>query len=261
MNIIAINHTFVVCAYKESQFLSSCINSLLVQQESSDIIIATSTPNKYIQKIAKRHNLKLFENVEAKNSIGSDWNFALSCVKTPYATIIHQDDIYLPGFAKATLGEISKKNCLIAFTNYSEIKNDVIIKPTVNLRIKNIMLLGFRIFKNSRVFRRVIFSFGCPICCPAVTYNLTALNEFKFDNNLKVSLDWDAWIRIGSNKGRFGYVSKRLIQHRIHEDSETTNAIKNNSRSTEDYKIFRRFWPKFIAKKLSKVYNKSQDTN
>ena len=39
-------HTFAVCAYKESPYLEACIQSLLDQTVRTDIIVATSTPNK-----------------------------------------------------------------------------------------------------------------------------------------------------------------------------------------------------------------------
>ena len=42
-------HTFVICAYKESEFLEECILSLKKQSIKSEILIATSTPNKYIE--------------------------------------------------------------------------------------------------------------------------------------------------------------------------------------------------------------------
>ena len=49
------NHTFVVCAYKESEYLKECIESLLAQTVKSRIVIATSTPNEHIRSIAGRY--------------------------------------------------------------------------------------------------------------------------------------------------------------------------------------------------------------
>ena len=45
------NHTFAVCAYKESKFLEECVLSLLSQTVKTNIIMATSTPNEYIEAI------------------------------------------------------------------------------------------------------------------------------------------------------------------------------------------------------------------
>ena len=42
------NHTFAICAYKESPYLEECITSLMEQTVKSEIFIATSTPNKLL---------------------------------------------------------------------------------------------------------------------------------------------------------------------------------------------------------------------
>ena len=46
------NHTFVICAYKESPYLEECIQSLMNQRIKSNVIITTSTPNVYIERLA-----------------------------------------------------------------------------------------------------------------------------------------------------------------------------------------------------------------
>ena len=78
---------------------------------------------------------------------------------------------------------------------------------------------------------------------------------------MKCSLDWDTWYKFAKEKGQFVYINKQLVLHRIHEESETTNSIENNVRQTEDLEMFSKFWPKFLAKKLSNLYSKSLDTN
>lgn len=47
------HHTFAVCAYKESPHLEVCIRSLKAQSFSGNILLATSTPNSFIENIAK----------------------------------------------------------------------------------------------------------------------------------------------------------------------------------------------------------------
>jgi GT2 family glycosyltransferase len=56
------DHTFVICAYKESAFLEECIESLEKQNKKSKILLATSTPNDYIKDIARRHGLEVNVN-------------------------------------------------------------------------------------------------------------------------------------------------------------------------------------------------------
>ena len=49
-------HTFVICAYKESPYLEECVKSLIRQTIKSNIIIVTSTPNSYIEDIAGKYH-------------------------------------------------------------------------------------------------------------------------------------------------------------------------------------------------------------
>ena len=52
-------HTYVVLAYKQSEYLEECIKSVLNQKYQSKVIIATSTPNEFISKIAKKYSLEV----------------------------------------------------------------------------------------------------------------------------------------------------------------------------------------------------------
>ena len=55
-------HTFAVCAYKESPYLEECIKSLKNQTIKSNILIATSTPNDYIKGIADKYAIPYYIN-------------------------------------------------------------------------------------------------------------------------------------------------------------------------------------------------------
>jgi hypothetical protein len=50
-------HTFVILAYRESKHLEACIQSIVNQSCSSDVCIATATPNGHIQQLAQKYGL------------------------------------------------------------------------------------------------------------------------------------------------------------------------------------------------------------
>ena len=111
------NHTFVICAYKESEYLEECIQSLLEQTVKSNIIMETSTPNDYIKNMAKKYNLPLYIN-EGEKGIAQDWNYGVSQTKTDYATVAHQDDIYEKNYLEEIVKYLEKKkDFVIAFTD------------------------------------------------------------------------------------------------------------------------------------------------
>lgn len=255
------NHTFIICAYKESPFLEECINSVLNQNVKSNVIISTSTPNDYIENLAKKYDLPVVVNTGTAG-IGQDWNFGISQTKTDYVTIAHQDDIYNRNYLEEIVRYLEKgKDFVIAFTDYREIKNGKQIELTTNLKIKKILLFPIRIFTKSRFIKRRILSLGSSICCPSVTINtrITGKNPYKTD--LKCDLDWDTWYEMTKYKESFLYINKELMQHRIHENSETSNLIENNIRLEEDLVMLNKFWPKPIAKFIMKFYKRAIKTN
>lgn len=74
------DHTFAVCAYKESPYLESCIKSLVNQKVKSNIIVCTSTPCEFIENMAKKYDLPYYVR-EGKSDICDDWNFLLHVQK------------------------------------------------------------------------------------------------------------------------------------------------------------------------------------
>ena len=256
-------HTFAVCAYKESPYLEECIESLKGQSVRSNILIATSTPNEYIKNIAEKNNIPYFIN-EGEGGITQDWNFAYSCAESKYITIAHQDDIYEKDYLKTALDAIHKaKHPLIFFSDYFEVRDGKRVTSNKLLQIKRIMLLPMRIkdFQSVRWVRRRILSMGSPICCPSVTFVTENLPKVVFENHYRACEDWEAWEKLSKKKGEFLYSTKLLMGHRIHEESETTAAIGDNKRSREEYEMFCKFWPKFIAKFIFKFYSKGQNSN
>lgn len=261
MNNIQTNHTFVVCAYKESNYIEECIQSLFAQTVKSNIVIATSTPNDFICNLAQKYDLELFINDESKG-IGFDFDFAVSVAKTDYVTVAHQDDLYCEKYLEKILKVIDDES-LIIFTHYFEGRNSIKEDNNTNLKIKKILLSPLKInfLSKYKFIKRLVLAFGCPICCPAVTFNKKKLTTPLFASKFKCDVDWYAWERISKLNGRFNYISEPLMVHRIHEESTTSEILEDRGRIAEDYEMFKKFWPNFIAKILVKFYSLSEKSN
>lgn len=260
-----IDHTFVIPAYKDSPYLEECVFSLLAQSYQSSILIATSTPSFYIKSIAEKHGVPYYVS-SSPSSIASDWNFALAKAATRYVTIAHQDDIYDEHYSSEILSLIKRnteKKPLIAFCRYNDIVNGKLKTGTLNSYVKSLMLLPFW-FKNSistKIIKKSILSLGDPICCPSVTIDLKNTNNLRFSESYSCALDWVAWLQLASTNGAFLFTKKKLVSHRIHIDSETTNQIKNGRRTQEEMTILSGIWGKPIARLLSKLYTKGYADN
>ncbi len=256
-------HTFVVLAYKESKFLEDAIKSVLNQSIKTNVIIATSTPNDYISKLAKKYNLDIKVN-DGKKGIGYDFDFAVNAADTKLVTVAHQDDIYDYTYAENMINAYKKcPKSIIIFPHYYEIRKDKNVYKNVNLRIKKILLfpLNFHFISNRKIIKRSALRFGDAISCPSVTFVKDNVPKEIFSSDLKCNIDWYAWEKLSKRKGYFYYINKPLMGHRIYNESTTTQIINDNKRTTEDYEILCKFWPKWIAKKLAKIYSKSEKSN
>ena len=252
--------TMVLCAYKESPFLEEAILSLKKQRVPVKIILATSTPGDFLKDLTERYGIEYFINPVKGGGIASDWEFAVSCVKTKYATIAHQDDIYFPEYAEKVLKKLKQEpESLIVFTNYCDrVGNENLINRGY-LKIKRLLLWAYY-FKSSwklRLFKLLPLCFGNAICCPAVTYNLEKTGPLRFDRSFSVNLDWAEWLAFAGMKGAFSYIKEVCMAHRIDETTETSAAIGDNRRYNEDLRIFTSLWGKIIANLLIKFYSKS----
>ena len=257
------SHTFVVCAYGESCYLEECIVSVLRQKSKSIVMIATSTPNTYIYSIAEKYGIPVFVN-EGEKGLAGDWNFAYNCAKTPLVTLAHQDDRYYENYSEDVMEAVQRcEHPLIIFSDYNELRNGKTIKENRLLKIKRLLLtpLKHKLFWKSSFVRRRILSIGSAICCPTVTLVKDNLPGFQFRNNMKSNIDWQAWEEISRMKGEFAYISHPCMEHRIHQDSTTSELLEIDGRQEEDLYIFKKFWPEWIAKIIEYFYKNGEKSN
>ena len=256
-------HTFVVLAYKESQYLETCIKSVLNQKYPSEVVIATSTPNDFIRSLASKYKLEIIVN-DGKKGIGNDFDFAIKCGKTKLVTVSHQDDIYEYDYSYHIVEEYKKYNdAIILFSDYFELRNGNKVFKNLNLNIKRLLLIPLKSGKLNRfkLNKRASIALGCSICCPAVTFNIDRIKFPVFASDFKCDVDWNAWERLSKLEGRFIFVNKPLMQHRIHVESTTTEIIKDNIRTKEDLEMLKRFWITPVAKIICKIYSNSEKSN
>ena len=134
---------------------------------------------------------------------------------------------------------------------------------SVKNAFKKILLfpLKFHKISNTKFIKRSALRFGDAICCPAVTFVKDNVPKEIFSSDLKCNIDWYAWEKLSKLKGYFYYINKPLMGHRIYSESTTSEVLKDNGRTIEDYKILCKFWPKLIAKIIAKVYSNSEKSN
>ena len=251
-------HTFALTVYKESPYLEECIQSLVNQTVKANIIIVTSTPTAFSRDLFEKYGIPYYINNTEKKNAATNWNFAIAQAPTSLVTVAHQDDMYEPGYAEHILNEFAgNADVQIAFTSYTDVINGRVRKYSMSAFVKSTLLLPFYFSKSigSKFFKRAILLLGNPICCSSVTFNKEITGDQIFSDRYVFALDWFAWYELSAKAGKFMFINKKLIWHRIHNNSVTAASSNNGVAKREERAFFEMIWGnKIIAGVLSFVY-------
>lgn len=255
------NHTFAVCAYKDSLYLEECIRSLKGQTVPTNIILCTSTPSPYIQDLAEKYEIPVYVR-EGKSDIRDDWNFAYDTAKTQFVTIAHQDDVYGKDYTKVLLEKIRRYPDLsIFFCSYITLTGSRPDPKARTARVKQLLCLPVSLtgLADRRWLKKSCLCLGNSISCPMVTYNKNMVGQTVFQSELKYALDWETFYRIAQMPGRFVYERKPQGFYRVHADATSAKFITEKTwrKEAEDEEMFRHFWPDWLVKIIMKAYKKS----
>lgn len=255
---LASDHAFVALAYGYSPFLAGCLASLHAQTVASRIVVATSTPSDHVSRAAASLGLDVVVNPR-RDGIAADWNFGLRVQKARYVTLAHQDDLYAPDFLAETLSALGKRSAALCFTGYEEIDDDGYPTTSKISRAKHLIervtLGGARRVRGPRL--RAYLSFGNPLPCSSVTYDLDRLGDFAFSSAYASNLDWDAWWRLMLAGETFARAPARLVGRRHNALTETSRLLREGVRRVEDLAMFRRAWPRPVGDLLAAAYRAS----
>lgn len=284
-------HVFAISAYGESPFLEDCIASLENQTSPGEIILCTSTPSAYLEKTAAAHSLPYFVR-DGASSLKDDWNFCARKAAEEGAellTIAHQDDVYLPDYAKNVqkayiessrpkkdkTGDAPARKVSLIFTaaeNIDGMGNKIAPKAE---KVKRLLRWPLTTdLKHTKAGRRLSLAFGNSIPCPACTYVLGAVtwgngaetgaaentqNTEFFSSDCRFVIDWKKLAELADTDGSFEYVKEPGIRIRLHEGQETARTMRDDTRKREELEMFEQFHTKSVAKLLMKFYGKSSD--
>ncbi len=254
-----LTHTFAICAYKESPYLEACIRSLKRQSVETRIILCTSTPGPFLEKMATRYNLPLYVR-DGASDIRDDWNFAYDKAETKLVTIAHQDDCYHKEYVR-TLQRCWERypDTTVFMTDCRIVKNHQIQKRNMVWLVKRLLRLPLRFYRLSDVswVKKAALIFGNPVICPSCTYHKGRLGTPLFRSPFKFALDWDTLWRLAGEPGRFLCVERPLMYYRIHDGATTKACIENRQRTEDEAAMYAKIWPEPVVGLLMHFYQKA----
>lgn len=256
-------HIFAVVAYQASPYLDACLNSLTRQRVKSDIIIFTSTPSVFLNRLAAKYGVPVYVR-NGQPGLKADWNFAYEEAGklAELVTIAHQDDVYFPDYTKALLHAYRKFPDMSLFCcRYDTIDaagNTILGSSEAVKRILRKPLRNHRQAHRQSVKLRAL-KWGNAIGCPTCTYNTKYCSAPLFDNDYKFVIDWATLIRLARSEGRFICLEKSLMAYRVHAGAETMSNILNHNREKEEREIFEQLHGRTIASVLMHFYRKAYE--
>ena len=253
------NHTFAICAYRESPYLEECIRSLTGQAVPTNIILCTSTPNEYIRTLADRYGLPVYVR-EGQSDIQDDWNFAYDTAGTQFVTIAHQDDVYGRDYTSVLFDRIRRyPDMSIFFCSYEAIKGTVRERHEKSSMVKRLLCLPVSVttLADRRWVKKSCLCLGNSISCPMITYNKNMTGSTLFRSTLKYALDWETNLKLACMPGRFVYERRPLGYYRIHGGATSKEFILNHKKEQEDREMFGHFWPGWLVDRIMVLYKKS----
>ena len=253
------DHIFVICAYGDSPYLEDCIRSLVRQTEAENIMVCTSTPSPYIEKMAKTYHLPLFVR-EGESDIQADWNFAYEMADARLVTIAHQDDLYHQDY-QAWVEKTWKQypDTTVMMTDAAIVKNGKLQKSGAVQLVKRLLRLPLCCpdWNHISWVKKSSLIFGNPVICPSCTYHKEMLGSPLFQSDYKFALDWDTMWQLAGRPGRFISNKRPLLYYRVHEAATTNACIKDHRREREEADMFRKIWPEPIVRLLMYFYRKA----
>jgi hypothetical protein len=249
------DHIFVILAYGDSPFLGDCLASLAAQSLASRMVIATSTPSAFISRAAQGHGVPVMINPR-RVDIAGDWNFGLGAARARYVTLAHQDDTYARDFLAETRAAFARHDGVLCFTGYQEIDDRGGPKSSKVSKAKHLIeavtLGGRRVVRGPAL--RAFLSFGNPLPCSSVTFDMAKLAPFAFSRDFASNLDWDAWWRLMAAGETFLRAPERLVGRRHNPLTATARLLRDGTRGREDLVMFRRAWPRPLGDVIALAY-------
>lgn len=254
-------HTFAVCAYGDSPYLGACLKSLKNQSVSSEIILCTSTPGKYIYGLAEKYEIPVYVR-DGEKGIGRDWNFAFDTAKSELVTLAHQDDLYERDYTRMLFRAKRRYPDMSVFTTASvTLKNGKMQEWGTEEKVKKLLRMPLRLkcISAETAVKRAALRFGNPLICPSCTYDKRLTGNSPFSESYQFILDWDLLWRLAEKPGRFVLCEFPLMLYRIHAAAATKACIGNHVREKEEAEMFNRIWPAPVAKRIGRLYRRSYE--
>jgi glycosyltransferase involved in cell wall biosynthesis len=245
MNLsLADDLTIVIPAFRCAAYLPAAVASAL-HSPAKRIIIAEDAGGDETLRVAESlraaHPSRIrVRTAPVNRGTAGNLNDAAELVETPFFAKLDGDDVLLPGYLESVFPMIASRPRLAVLAGHEmRIEADEAIDfrpellPTVRHRAP------LRVMTGSEAFRFVIKWDPNPTSS-GVIYRTEAFRDVGgFDGQLEWGEDWEIWLRF-ARQWEVSYIDARAALYRIHQQSATATAMRQNRLCYGYDSVFRR---------------------
>lgn len=220
----------VMPIYDGAETLAATLHSLLDQGSANFEVLAIDQASgdgsrKILQDFANRIPITIIDAPHSKNWM-TNTNIGLKAASAPFVTMLHQDDIWLPGRVDALLGLAQRHPDAELWLHPAWFMDDQgqlvgTFGPPFGRREE--------LISSHEALRTLIVQNS--IAIPSAMFRReTALRLGGLSQDLWYTADWDFWLKLATI-GSVAWLPQKLAAFRIHEGSQTVRG----SRDMQDF--------------------------
>jgi len=227
----------VIPTYNHEVFLEKAVKSVLNQTFSDyEMIIIDNYSNDNTENLIKNLNNKNIKFIKNRNHgiIAKSRNIGIEQSKSEWIAFLDSDDIWRQEKLKVLFNFIQKHN------NYDVICNNELWVYKNNNKTK---VSKYGPYKNN--FYKTLLKYGSCISTSASLVRKKYLLDnkifFSEEKNFAPYEDYDFWMRIAKNNGKFKFLKEVLGEHLFHQDSwseKNKSILKNSTLSISKHHVF-----------------------
>lgn len=216
----------VMPVFNGAKTLPDTLNSLIGQCNGIEIIAldqaSSDGSREILEGFRDRLDLRIIPVPDGESWMQNS-NVGIAKARAALVTMLHQDDLWLPGRAQALLHFVERfkdATIWVHAANFINDRNETIghFSPAFGAKPQ--------CFDSSEVLPRMLVQNTFPL--PAVMFTReAALAAGGLDENLWYTADWDLWLKL-ANRGKLAWLPETHAAFRIHANSLTMTGSRNS---------------------------------
>ena len=214
--------TVALPTYNGEAHLAETLASILAQDDVEfDLIVVDDQSADQSVALVRRlaGDRARIEVNPSRLGLAANWNLCAARCRTPFLSIIHQDDVWLPSHLAAHL------EALLSDPEIGLVASGSIVIDEQGQEIGGNVIQRGGLGDQDRVFEAggltELMAVENPLRCSAVSMRVQAHRQAGgFDPALGYVVDWDFWLRVAST-WRVAWLARASVAIRWHRGSET----------------------------------------